>query len=116
MYNCKNCGFEMNFEAYEIQKGICIRCRKVRSFRKKPVIIEAIQFSDELNSKEVQEFLKDTGWNYQDGMLMIKTLEGKMFAKKGDWIIKGVKGEFYPCKPDIFKETYEEVKPNSSHE
>lgn len=49
--------------------------------------------------------------NPVDGSLMIRTLEGDMRASLGDFIIKGVKGEFYPCRQDIFEETYEEVKP-----
>lgn len=61
-------------------------------YRKKPVIIEAIQFED-----------KDNPY------LKIETLEGIMKASVGDYIIKGVNGEFYPCKPDIFEKTYERV-------
>lgn len=71
-------------------------------------MIEAVQFDGTLESiaclpiTEVsQEFTSDT--------CQIKTLEGVMTADKGDWIIKGVKGEFYPCKPDIFEATYEPV-------
>lgn len=46
-----------------------------------------------------------------DGRIVIRTLEGDMKADLGDWIIKGVQGEFYPCKPDIFQATYEPVEP-----
>lgn len=81
-------------------------------YRKKPVIIEAIQW-DGKNLSEIEEFVGSrirTSY-YDDGeeFLVIQTLEGDMKATKGDYIIKGVKGEFYPCKPDIFEQTYEEV-------
>ena len=79
-------------------------------FRKKPVEIEAVQWKGN-NWTEVYFFCKDPkimGWS--DNTLSIETLEGKMTASLGDWIIRGIKGEFYPCKPDIFEETYEEVK------
>lgn len=84
-------------------------------FRKKPVVIEAWQF-------EAVEFMPQPTWlhdaivrggvYFQGGetpYYTIKTLEGKMRANPGDWIIRGVKGELYPCKPDIFEATYEEM-------
>ncbi len=79
-------------------------------YRKKPVVIEAVQYKGKENYDEICEFVGmylvmthfDT---YQ--VLIIPTLEGEMRADKGDYIIKGIKGEFYPCKPDIFEETYE---------
>lgn len=85
-------------------------------FKKKPVVIEAHQFHG--SSTELKAF-----HDWMDGYafqrpaictrdirpLTISTLEGLMSAQPGDWVIKGVKGEFYPCKPDIFKATYEEV-------
>lgn len=81
-------------------------------YRKKPVIIEAIQFKRE-NIKDVKEFITGVCHIfYVQGMVThieIETLEGDMKANIGDYIIKGVKGEFYPCKPDIFKATYEKV-------
>jgi len=81
-------------------------------FRKKPVVIEAVRWTGE-NYSEVFEFVNThvqmTG---SMGSLFIHTLEGKMEASPGDWIIKGVKGEFYPCKPDIFEATYETVTVN----
>lgn len=82
-------------------------------FRKKPVVIEAIRWVGH-NWEELEEFAnqdsnRDKIVANQDGTLTIETLEGNMTAIKGDWIIKGIKGEIYPCKPDIFKETYEEV-------
>lgn len=86
-------------------------------FRKKPVVIEAVQFVS-----DVEEIL---GWvngvsgktqasfGYTDKdqpVIFIETLEGVMIASTWDWIIKGVNGEFYPCKPDIFEKTYEPVE------
>jgi len=75
-------------------------------FRKKPVVIDAICW-DGANTKEVCGFVGPL--EYIGGELRIETLEGTMRATPGDWIIKGVKGEFYPCKPDIFAASYEEV-------
>jgi hypothetical protein len=90
-------------------------------FRKKPVVIEAIQFNGD-NAAEIYEFMgkpvvlntkmDEERWldfeSYikTDGF-KINTLEGLMTANVGDFIIKGVQGEFYPCKPDIFEATYE---------
>lgn len=86
-------------------------------FRKKPVVIEAKQF-DGGNRYEIMTWaheglrkeansiiVPDVG-----GTLAIRTLEGQMTAMKGDWIIRGIKGEFYPCKPDIFEATYEKAE------
>lgn len=96
-------------------------------FRKKPVVVEAVQWSGN-NLDEVLKFIADekgsfehlpkTGGNIKagvghtpaDGCLFIPTLEGDMCASPNDWIIKGVKGEFYPCKPDIFEMTYEKAE------
>ena len=81
-------------------------------FRKKPVVIEAHQFNDTQESfEELREWIGDKFYyNYQDSpRVFIRTLEGDMGVTKGDWIIKGVNGEFYPCKSDIFKATYESV-------
>ena len=82
-------------------------------YRKKPVVIEAVQLRDvELRTlMALQNFAglgNDIFEAVEDGIL-INTLEGKMKASIGDFIIKGVQGEFYPCKPDIFEKTYEEV-------
>lgn len=76
-------------------------------FRKKPVEVEAIRFIGS-NYEEIREFI---GQNTlcSDLSIVISTLEGDMVAQKGDYIIKGVHGEFYPCEPDIFAETYEAV-------
>ena len=79
-------------------------------FIKKPVCIEAIEWTGD-NAIEIQTFLHDgdefaaNGW-VKGRYVEIGTLEGLMVASIGDYIIKGVKGEFYPCKPDIFELTY----------
>ena len=101
---CEKCGLlKSTIDAVEQTGG-------VRKFRKKPVIISAVQWNgsnvDEIallgGAREYeQDFIGDD--------LIIHTLEGNMKAEKGDWIIKGVKGELYPCKDDIFKETYEQI-------
>lgn len=80
-------------------------------YRKKPVVIEAICFTGN-NLEEVKEFMKGSKLEISGAIssVTIYTLEGDMLANKGDWIIKGVKGEFYPCKPDIFEATYEKVE------
>lgn len=90
-------------------------------YRKKPVEIEAVQWTGE-NLEEIKAFVGesliydiiDTAWKVGKGrpyvLMKIKTLEGDMIASEGDYIIKGIAGEFYPCKPDIFKATYEEVE------
>ena len=78
-------------------------------FRKRPVVIDAIQF-DGSNYSAVFGFMAaalPAGTHSAEGSIFIPTLEGLMRADKGDWIICGVKGEFYPCKPDIFEKTYE---------
>ena len=83
-------------------------------FRKKPVVIEAVLF-DGMEFGEYANFVPKEryayGWHPTQNtrVLYINTLEGTMRADPGDWIIKGVKGEFYPCKPDIFEATYEPV-------
>ena len=77
-------------------------------YRKKPVVIEAMQF-DGKNLAEVAAFMGETPPNEElaPGLFIIKTLEGKLAAGPGDWIICGVVGEFYPCKADYFAATYE---------
>ena len=79
-------------------------------YRKKPVCIEAIQYLGH-NFNLVRQFVGNGFPLHQlgDGVLGIQTLEGVMSAQIGDWIIRGVKGEHYPCKPDIFEATYEPV-------
>jgi hypothetical protein len=85
----------------------------MNKFRKRPVVIEAIQFTG-TNFFECSHFMD--GDKYLDvpelkatDYPVIHTLEGTMTATPGDWIIKGIRGEFYPCKPDIFAATYEKV-------
>lgn len=77
-------------------------------FKKKPVVIEARQYTR--NGLEAEEVAKWCGGTQTDDGVIIKTLEGDHLGNYGDWIIKGVKGEFYPCKPDIFEQTYEFVE------
>lgn len=88
-------------------------------FRKKPVVIEAIQFDgttvcrNEIFDWAHKDLPAGAGCIIRPGdgpVMMIKTLEGDMRAEAGDMIIKGVKGEFYSCKPDIFSMTYEAVE------
>ena len=80
-------------------------------YRKKPVVIEAHQFDGSWTSAQpLLEWIgKNAVWRAvgEDHQLIIRTFEGEHLALAGDWIIKGVKGEFYPCKPDIFEATYE---------
>ncbi|MGN0714935.1 MAG: hypothetical protein ACI4LN_03860 [Anaerovoracaceae bacterium] len=84
-------------------------------YRKKPVVIEAMQFLDNAETiTNIAEFIdnQDLRVDYADPenpVIKIETLEGVMSASVGDYIIKGVQGEFYPCKPDIFERTYEVV-------
>jgi hypothetical protein len=73
-------------------------------FRKKPIVIEANQWFCMGHHPAVQESHGNNGVYY-----FIDTLEGPHIVTPGDWIITGIKGEHYPCKPDIFKATYEEV-------
>ena len=84
----------------------------MKQFRKKPVVIEAMKFD---GTDDCADELKELGctvvWRtwYKDDKFRIKTLEGDMIMSDGDWIIKGVAGEFYPYRDDIFRQTYEEV-------
>lgn len=86
-------------------------------YRKKPVVVEALQWTG-INLSEMREFcpvaditIHDAAWQAGVGapiaVLKIHTLEGVMEATRGDFIIRGVNGEYYPCKPDIFEQTYE---------
>ena len=97
-------------------------------YRKKPVVVEAIQYKspyDYNNIDDIIEFTKQLIIKIEEGVgssedgggypqrytrLTISTLEGEMLVSEGDYIIKGINGEFYPCKPDIFEKTYEKVK------
>jgi len=88
----------------------------IQKFKKKPVVIEAIQYTGH-NGHEIKQFSNDliiespvlepSEDNPTGAYLQIKTLEGIMIGKVNDWIIKGINCEFYPCKPDIFEKTYE---------
>ena len=96
-------------------------------YRKKPIVVDAIQWTCN-NLNEVMNFI-DSEFKYDPNTdyvtskfifckdskrLQINTLEGTMLVSKGDYIIKGVKGEIYPCKPDIFEKSYEEVLKDES--
>lgn len=77
-------------------------------FKKKPIEIEAVQFNGD-NAQEIADFMHCQFPYMEHDHLIIGTLEGNHYASPGDWIIKGIRGEFYPCKPDIFAATYEAV-------
>ncbi len=92
-------------------------------FRKKPIVIDAILWPENIQEccEEDPIHAGIEGWFHEmgadpdkimmmdDGTISIVTLEGDMTAQPGDWVICGIKGEFYPCKPDIFEATYESV-------
>ncbi len=87
-------------------------------FRKKPVVIDAFRlgfdcmpdwFTDLRTANQIVTSNKDGRWRGGPDTAVIRTLEGDMRCDYGDWVIKGVKGEVYPCKPDIFHATYEPV-------
>lgn len=86
---------------------------EAKKYRKRPVVIEAIQWDGtDGSARTIQDWANTPGAVrvlYNVATLVIQTLEGDMTATPGDWIIRGVKGEFYPCKPDIFQATYEEA-------
>ena len=88
-------------------------------FRKRPVVIDAVQWTG-MNVDEVFDFARETdrafGINHGTDQVEIGTLEGTMCANVGDWIIRGVKGELYPCKPDIFAATYEPLTTPAAEE
>lgn len=88
-------------------------------FRKKPVVIEAIQYDgnngNALNNWShgtvvESQICEPTENNPRGAYIQIRTLEGTMIGNVNDWIIKGVNGEYYPCKPDIFEKTYEKAE------
>lgn len=84
----------------------------IKTFVKKPVKVQAIQWTGD-NYEELVDFVGNVMFPYSfKDNIIIETLEGEVIASKGDWIIRGVNGEYYPCKPDIFEKTYEEVKTN----
>ena len=82
----------------------------MKKYVNKPIPIEAVQWTG-MNRAEIANFTHDARFTYNDMdiELYIHTLEGDMHANPGDYIIKGVRGEFYPCAQDIFEETYMEV-------
>lgn len=85
----------------------------VAQWRKKPVVIEAVRWDGDQSTFDTIERWAGKPVNDLDGYtLLIPTLEGEMQASLNDWIIKGVKGEIYPCKPDIFAATYEPASPS----
>ena len=79
-------------------------------YRKKPVVIEAVQYLREKNIGECMDFCDQLIFDCSDNEYKIATLEGEMTVSYGDYIIKGVDGEFYPCKPTIFEKTYDLVE------
>ncbi len=85
-------------------------------FRKKPVVIDAMQYYPSTPMYDiVRNFAgikedEPSPFESQGNVLLIHTPEGTMIAQAGDWIIKGIKGEFYTCKPDIFETTYESAE------
>ncbi|MCP1147935.1 MULTISPECIES: hypothetical protein [Bacillus] len=84
-------------------------------YRKKPVVVEAIQYDGSQDSYDkLREFCGEIVGNWLDSftnisVIYIQTLEGNLIVSPNDYVIKGVKGEFYPCKPDIFQQTYEPI-------
>lgn len=78
-------------------------------YRKKPVVVEAVKY-DKSHIGKVLDFCNELKYNPHNNEYYVQTLEGAMKVSDGDYIIKGVKGEFYPCREDIFLQTYEEVE------
>lgn len=79
-------------------------------YRKKPIVVEAIRWTGK-NQTEIDKFCgMNVVWSENKKMFLVLTLEGTMLASVGDYIIKGVNGEYYPCKPDVFAKTYEAVE------
>jgi hypothetical protein len=76
-------------------------------YRKRPVEVDAVRFNG--NFDEIERFCGGDA-EYRNGELVVATWEGALRASPGDWIIRGVRGEFYPCKPDVFDVTYEPVE------
>ena len=89
---------------------------QAKRYRKKPVVIEALQFLDTAERVvELSHFIDNqdvvVSYKYpEDPRLILQTLEGRLEASVGDYIIRGIKGEYYSCKPDIFNATYEAVE------
>lgn len=79
-------------------------------YRKKPIVIEAMQLTFKNRDKIIEFGEGNVTLSWRDGYLegaFVSTLEGGIYATYGDYIVKGVDGEFYPCKPDVFEKTYE---------
>ena len=87
----------------------------VKRFRKKPVVIEAVQYDSGYTVDGDLAELGLTNHKHTSTGIVIPTLEGEHLASHGDWIIKGIAGEFYPCKPEIFAATYDLVDDDSQH-
>lgn len=108
---CQQCG---NRE--DTQAG-CLDCKEPpMRYRKKPVVIDAVRYEGEfqvihdwLDALGYQEDDDPAMWQNADESVTILTLEGEMRCDVGDWVLRGVAGEFYPCKPEIFEATYEAV-------
>lgn len=91
--------------------------KRMPKYRKKPVVIDATQFNGLDDYLKIVKWMKDCGDThaladeviFTTPIMLIQTLEGTMSANPGDYIIRGVNNEFYPCKPDIFEKTYELV-------
>ena len=89
----------------------------MNKYRKKPVVIDAVQFDgteeSALNIASIEDFkgVIDFKSGNFDGFYIL-TLEGRMYVSPGDYVIRGVQGEYYPCKPDIFEMTYEKLEDN----
>ncbi len=83
------------------------------AYRKRPVTVQAIRYDGEINLDGVLAWARGLGvaedvmWHTSAGGFVIRTLEGDMRVNPGDWVVRGVQGEYYPVKPDIFSATYE---------
>ncbi|MBT7928931.1 hypothetical protein HN682_03325 [Candidatus Peregrinibacteria bacterium] len=83
----------------------------IKKYRKKAIVVEAVQFTNETKDQVYNWVRCSTAASFDEDdnpILKIQTLEGVITASLNDWIIKGVQGEYYPCKPDIFEQTYDE--------
>ncbi len=97
----------MNDEENWVEETASTQYLKVGEYRKKPIIVEAVQLTEE-NVVEVAAWCE--GVPYSRGGVLITTLEGMMMAMPGNWMVKGVEGEFYPVADSIFHKTYDEVE------
>ena len=104
----------MSCDEAEIERLKEAKVGKDMKYRKLPIVIEAFKWEDDcdLFSEDIPKWFKDNlkiDFYFSNMNLFIRTLEGNMKVNDGDYIIRGVNGEFYPCKPDIFEKTYEAV-------